>query len=226
MTDEAVTAIGLRLRTPRSAAVAGILFAVLLGTSYVLLRLSTPGRGAAAETWTESKRHTVTLALALVPFAGIAFLWFIGVVRDRLGDLEDRFFASVFFGSGLLFLAMTFAASAIGGAMVATYAAQPTEMINSGLYLFGRDAMFRIANVYAIKMASVFMISLGTIWVRTRTMPRPLVIVTYVTALTLMVSISLSLWVVLVFPIWVLIVSIYILTGNVRRRVPIDLGET
>ena len=224
MTEEAVTAIDLRLRTPRSAAVAGILFAVLLGTSYVLLRLSVPSRGA-AETWSESKRRTVTFALTLVPFAGIAFLWFIGVVRDRLGDLEDRFFASVFFGSGLLFLAMTFAASAIGGAMVATYAAQPAEMINSGLFLFGRDTMFRIANVYAIKMASVFMISLGTIWVRTRTMPRPLVIVTYVTALTLMVSISLSLWVVLVFPTWVLIVSIYILTGNIRRRVPIDLGE-
>ena len=226
MTDEAVTAIGLRLRTPRSAAVAGILFAVLLGTSYVLLRLSVPGRGDAADTWSDSKRRTVTFALSLVPFAGIAFLWFIGVVRDRLGDLEDRFFASVFFGSGLLFLAMTFAASAIGGAMVATYAAQPAEMIDSGLYLFSRDTMFRIANIYAIKMASVFMISLGTIWVRTRTMPRPLVIVTYLTALTLMISISFSLWVVLVFPTWVLIVSIYILTGNVRRRVPIALGES
>jgi hypothetical protein len=43
------------------------------------------------------------LALYLVPFAGIAFLWFIGVLRDRLGELEDRFFATVFFGSGLLY---------------------------------------------------------------------------------------------------------------------------
>ena len=40
----------------------------------------------------------------LIPFAGIAFLWFIGVLRDRLGEQEDRFFATVFFGSGLLFL--------------------------------------------------------------------------------------------------------------------------
>jgi hypothetical protein len=30
-----------------------------------------------------------------VPFAGIAFLWFIGVLRDRLGEFEDRFFATV-----------------------------------------------------------------------------------------------------------------------------------
>jgi hypothetical protein len=67
-------------------------------------------------------------------------------------------------------------------------------------------------------MASVFMISLGTIWVRTRTMPRPLVIVTYLTALVLMVSISFSLWIVLVFPSWVLLVSVYILFGNLRQR--------
>jgi hypothetical protein len=52
-----------------------------------------------------------------VPFAGIAFLWFIGVLRDRLGELEDRFFATVFFGSGLLFLGMLFLACAIVGGL-------------------------------------------------------------------------------------------------------------
>ncbi len=56
------------------------------------------------------------MALNLVPFAGVAFLWFIGVLRDRLGQQEDRFFATVFFGSGLLFLAMLFAAAAVIGA--------------------------------------------------------------------------------------------------------------
>ena len=49
------------------------------------------------------------MGLYLVPFAGIAFLWFIGVVRDRIGEREDKFFATVFFGSGLLFVAMLFA---------------------------------------------------------------------------------------------------------------------
>ena len=37
----------------------------------------------------------------LMPFAGIAFLWFIGVVRDGFGRYEDKFFASVFLGSGI-----------------------------------------------------------------------------------------------------------------------------
>jgi hypothetical protein len=217
MTDVAPPMFNPRLRTPRSAAVAGILFALLLGTSYVLLRLAVPSDPGADEVWLESNRRTVTFALSLVPFAGIAFLWFIGVVRDRMGDLEDRFFATVFLGSGLLFLAMTFAAAAVGGAMIATYSVQPTQMLDSGLYRFSRDAMYRIANVYAIRMASVFMISLGTIWYRTRSMPRPFVVATYLAALVLMISVSFSLWVVLVFPGWVLLVSVYILFGNLRQ---------
>lgn len=206
------------LRTPRSAAVAGIVFAVLLGTSYTLLRLAVPVDSDADPVWIDSRRQSVTFALALVPFAGIAFLWFIAVIRDRLGDIEDRFFATVFFGSGLLFLAMTFVAAAVGGSMIATYSVQPDQMLESGLYRFSRDTMHRVANIYAIRMASVFMLSLGTIWVRTRTMPRALVVVTYAAALVLMVSISYSLWVVLVFPTWVLVVSIYILSGNLRTR--------
>ena len=55
-----------------------------------------------------SRRGLIRLSLNLVPFAGIAFLWFIGVVRESLGDVEDRLFSTVFLGSGLLFLAMLF----------------------------------------------------------------------------------------------------------------------
>ena len=36
-----------------------------------------------------------------MPFAGIASLWFMGVVSDRIGFLEDQFFSTVFFDSGL-----------------------------------------------------------------------------------------------------------------------------
>lgn len=61
-----------------------------------------------------------------MPFAGIAFLWFIGVIRDRLGDHEDRFFASVFLGSGLIFLATVFVAMAIAGALLAGASAGDT----------------------------------------------------------------------------------------------------
>src|SRR5271166_4507128 len=91
-----------RLRTPRAAAIAGVLFSVLLTASFWLLRLSIPADPHETGAWLETSSERVSFALNLLPFAGIAFLWFIGVPRDRLGALEDQFFATVFFGSGLL----------------------------------------------------------------------------------------------------------------------------
>ena len=84
------------LRTPRAAALAGIIFSVLLMATLVLLRLSVPARPEVPGAWlTDSGRRTaVAVALNIVPFAGIAFLWFIGVIRDRIGEREDRFFAT------------------------------------------------------------------------------------------------------------------------------------
>jgi hypothetical protein len=218
MSDHAVSLTNPRLTTPRAAAVAGILFALLLGTALVLIRISIPADPADAGTWLKERASTVILALGLVPFAGIAFLWFIGVVRDHLGELEDRFFSSVFFGSGLLFLGMTFVSAALTGGLLATYAVIPAQMVESGLYTFGRQVVYQIANVYGMRMAGVFMISLGTVWVRTRTMPRWLAFLTYGLALFLLVSLSHNLWVTLIFPGWVLVISIYILAMNLRRQ--------
>ena len=73
-----------------------------------------------------------------MPFAGIALLWFIGVIRDRLGKDEDRFFAIVFLGSGLLFLAMLDASAAVVGGILSVYGTAPSMLIESGIYTFGR----------------------------------------------------------------------------------------
>jgi hypothetical protein len=200
-----------RLATPRAAALAGILFAVLLGVAYILIRVSIPADPADDKDWLAENSGTVALALGIVPFAGLAFLWFMGVVRDRIGASEDRFVATVLLGSGLLFLAMLFVSAAIGAGLLATYSRQPEQMIESGLYSFGRDVMYRVSNTYAIRMAAVFMVSSGTIWVRTRTMPRWLALLTYGAAAVLLFTLGYSLWVSLVFPAWVLVVSLYIL---------------
>jgi hypothetical protein len=210
--------IDRRLTTPRAAAVAGILFGLLLSIAYVLIRVSIPPDPADGGAWLEERASTVALALSLVPIAGIAFLWFIGVIRDRIGSLEDRFFSSVFFGSGLLYLAMTFVSAALAGGLLTSYALIPNQLMDSGLYTFSRAVMWRISNVYAIRMAGVFMISLGTISVRTRIMHRGLAFLTYALALVLLVSIGLSLWVTLIFPAWVLVVSVYILVLNLRHQ--------
>ena len=219
MSDEARPLTDRRLTTPRAAAVAGILFALLLSSAHVLIRISIPADPADGGAWLEERANMVALALSLVPIAGIAFLWFIGVVRDRIGQLEDRFFSTVFFGSGLLYLAMTFVSAALAGGLLTSYTIAPTQLIDSGLYIFSRAVMHRINNVYAIRMAGVFMISLGTIWVRTRTMPRGLAFLTYGLALVLLVSIGYSLWVTLIFPGWVLVISVYILALNLRSEV-------
>lgn len=207
-----------RLRTPRAAAVAGILFALLLGISIVLIRVSIPADPADGGEWLKERANTVALALSLVPLAGIAFLWFIGVVRDRIGQLEDRFFSSVFFGSGLLYLAMMFVSAALAGGLLSAYAIMPTQLLESGLYTFTRSVMWRVTNIYAIRMAGAFMISLGTIGVRTGTMPRWLAFLTYGLASVLLLSIGYNLWVTLIFPAWVLIISIDILVVNLRRK--------
>jgi hypothetical protein len=214
---------GRRLRTPRAAAVAGIMFGLLLGTAYVLLRIAIPA-DLEDTSWLEENSRVVTLALSLVPFAGIAFLWFVGVVRDRLGRLEDQFFSTVFFGSGLLFLAMVFVSAAGAAGLLASFARSPDQVLDSGVYSFGRELIFRVSNVYAIRMAGVFMISLATIGIRTRAMPMWLDIITYLLALVLLFVINFSLWVSLIFPAWVLVVSVYFLVVSLRGKNELDLS--
>jgi hypothetical protein len=206
-----------RLTTPRAAAIAGILFSVLLITSVVIIRLAIPADPRDAGRWLAGDVKPVDLALTLLPFAGIAFLWFMGVVRDRLGEYEDRLFATVFLGSGLLFLAMLFASAAIAGGIVIAYGASPTALIGSEIYTFARAATYVILNTYAIKMAGVFMISTCTLFLRTKVTPRWMALLGYVLALLLLVSISHLSWIFLVFPLWILLISVYILIENYRR---------
>ena len=206
-----------RLTTPRAAALAGIIFALLTWATQLLVRLSIPTDPLDTGPWLASQAGSISLALSLVPFAGIAFLWFIGVVRDHLAELEDRLFATVFLGSGLLYLGMTFISAALAGGLLASYAVEPDVLMGGGTYMFGRMVMYQISNIYGVRMAGVFMMSLGTIWVRTGAMPRWLALVTYALALGLLLTISLSIWVTLIFPTWVFIASLLILIQNYRR---------
>ncbi|MGB7878780.1 MAG: hypothetical protein WBL31_08460 [Ilumatobacteraceae bacterium] len=203
--------VGRRLTTPRAAALAGILFSVLLTVTYVLLRSTVPEDPTDAGEWLSTGSGRVDIALWLVPFAGIAFLWFIGVIRDRLGEHEDQFFSSVLFGSGLLFIAMAFIASALAGALIASYQLDPVATIENGIYTVERETIFRITNVFGVRMAGVFMFSAGTIWLRSGTMPRWMVVITYTVAIVQLFSLGFTLWFTLLFPAWVLIVSVHFL---------------
>lgn len=206
-----------RLTTPRAAAIAGILFGLLFAISLVLLRISIPDRITTDPTWVTSGAAKINLALGLMPFAAIAYLWFIGVVRDKLGEYEDKFFSTVFFGSSLLFLAMVFISTAIAGGILATY---PMINMNTQDYMvifFGRALMRNISNVYALRMAGVTMISLATIWIRTGLMPRWLAVLTYLLALALLVVTNFGLWITLIFPAWVFLISLLILRMRFKQ---------
>lgn len=218
MSDTASHA-GRRLTSPRAAALAGVLFAVLFTTAIVLFRSALPEALTLAPDWLDVDTATrIKVGVGLVPFAGIAFLWFMGVVRDRFREAEDQLFSSVFIGSGLLFLAMLFVSAAIAGGIVATASLISDEQSRSDITTFGRSVMLQVSNVYALRMAGVLLISLATMWLRTRVMPRWLAFVTYAVALVLLVVTTLSLWATLIFPAWVLVVSVLILVQNFWRR--------
>ena len=190
---------------------AGVLFALLFGATLILIRAKMPEGVGDSTQWLNSERGGILIATKLMPFAGITFLWFIGVVRDNLGRYEDRFFASVLLGSGLLFLAMMFVSTAVAAALVATNAGVTDPAAHVEVIAFGKMIVVSAAKTYAIRMAAVFMISLATIWLKTGLMPRWLVAVSYLVALGLLIAGDVSMWLTLAFPVWVLVVSALIL---------------
>jgi len=203
------------LRTSQGAAIAGIVFGVFLITALVLLRLSVPARPEAAGTWlADSRRRTaVAVALNLIPFAGIAFLWFIGVLRARIGEREDRLFATVFLGSGLLFVGMLFVAAAVAGA---TIAAASSAHPGADTLALSRNVTGSLLNVYAMRMAAVFTLTTVTIARHTKIVSRWLTIAGLVSALILLFGSGIVAWAELLFPVWILALSIDILIGRSR----------
>jgi hypothetical protein len=205
--SEKVEMIERDIRTPRAAGVAGIVFGLLLITSEVMIWLYVPSASEAQPGVVARHSRELTVALNLSPFAGIAFLWFIGVVRHRLGNLEDRFFATIFLGSGLLYVAMMFLSRALAHAVVTLLAAGSSTLITSGAYDLARQEVFRISAVYATRMAGMFMMSTSTILIQTRVVPRWVAILGYILALVLLLSVSYTHWLALSFPLWVMLIS-------------------
>ena len=205
------------LKTPRAAAIAGIIFSILLITSLWLLHLSVPSDPMEVGEWLKHSSARVSLALNLVPIAGVAFMWFLGVLRDRLGAMEDKFFATVFLGSGLMFLGMMFVAAASAGGLVRAYSVSPDALSNLSSFAFARAFTYDIMHIYAFKMAAVFMITTSTLAIRTRVTARWIALLGYAAAAFLLIGSNYLDWVLFVFPCWVLLISIYILADRLRR---------
>ncbi|MET7512175.1 hypothetical protein ABZS88_01610 [Streptomyces sp. NPDC005480] len=195
-----------RLATPWAAGVAGVVFAILMAAAMVLMRIALPGgNGGADVTVDAGQRSAVRTALELLPFAGIAFLWFMGAVREHAGEVEDRFVSTVFLGSGLIFVATLFGAAAAAGTVLDESQQHPP---------FGRHFAYALLTTYAMRMAAVFIITTSTIGRRRGALPRLLVALGYLAGLTLLVVGADVPWSELVFPAWALLLSLNILRGR------------
>ncbi|WP_405422704.1 hypothetical protein [Streptomyces erythrochromogenes] len=194
-----------RLKTPRAAGMAGVAFALLLGAAIVLMRISVPAGDAADATIDQDRRWAVQLALQIVPFAGIFFLWFMGALRAHTGEAEDRFIATVFLGSGFVFVATLFAAAAAAGTVL-------NEETPSD---FGRHYAYTLLATYSMRMAAVFVLATSMIGRTLGVFPRPLALLGTLVGLVLIVVGAGVPWSEMLFPAWALVISLHIL--RVRR---------
>jgi hypothetical protein len=216
--NQKTASIHQRVRTPRDAAIAGIIFSLLFTASLLIVWVSIPANPLGPATPVISHLKMLSFSLNLLPFAGIAFLWFMAVVRDRLGEREDHFFATAFFGSGLLFIAMVFNAAAAAGGIIMVLRSGSENLVQSGAYALGRAEIQQTMHIYAMKMAAVFMTTTSTIALQTRVFPHWMAFLGYVLALMLLLSVGTIEWIPLVFPLWVFLISVYILTEKLHGQ--------
>ncbi|WP_338673963.1 hypothetical protein V1460_13475 [Streptomyces sp. SCSIO 30461] len=197
-----------RLRTPRAAGLAGIVFALLLAAAIVLMRTAIPEGAATTGGISPDRKRAVRAALELVPFAGIFFLWFMGALRAQVGEAEDKFVATVFLGSGLVFVATLFGAAAAAGSILADQ--QPSD--------FGRNFAYTLLTTYSMRMAAVFIFTTSHIGHRLGLLPRPYTIIGVVAGLILLFAGPGFPWSELVFPAWAVLISAYLIRLRLGSR--------
>ena len=207
------------IRQPKAAAVAGLVFGLILTTVLLLLQSVAPQTTSELGSWADdqSRRDSVVVALALIPFAGIAFLWFVAVVRSELGRLGDRFFETVFLGSGLLFVAMLFGAAAVLSGLLslvdAGFPVAPTAQAEAW------SVATALLSQFGARMAAVFALTVSTAGRRAWTVPRAVAALGYVCGILLLLTPPVPLWAQFLFPLWVITLSLVVLF---RRPKPVE----
>ena len=218
MAETSLESTLVRIRSPRAAAVAGIVFSILSFTVMIMVQDLLVGSSSAIDKqWFETHAQSVSFPLALVPFIGISLLWFTGVLRDRLDDKEDRFFSTIFFGSGILIVGMLFIWAAAFGAMFQTYTSLEKGAADPAVFVFGHTFLREILGDFILRLMGVYMTTVATIWRHTKVMPRWILVITYVFGIAFIIFAAKVPEARFVFPGWVLVVSVYILVANLRH---------
>jgi len=121
------------------------------------------------------------------------------VIRNHVGLLEDRFFATVFLGSGLLFVAMLCAAGAVSQGLLGTFGTGPQSLGLNETYAAGRRLAYALMNTFGTRLAAVFMCVTSTIGLRTAVLPRWVSFVGFAFGLVLLLVITEFAWIVCCF---------------------------
>jgi hypothetical protein len=202
------------------AALAGLVFGVLYVAGFVALsRIPAPGATAGAlESFYDSdgrRRLIVVVAAYLVPLAGVALLWFTAAVRQRvvaLAGAEDALLSTVQLLSAAVYVAVLFVATAVitapaiavdSGALAATDLAATRPLVITA------DTLLV---VFGVRAAGVFVAAGTTRAWRAGLIPRWFAVVSYVLVLILFLTIARVRVVSLLFPAWVAIMSVVVLT--------------
>jgi hypothetical protein len=201
---------GRQLRAPWAASIAGILFSVMFTAALVLVRSASDQSGQSTA--------IVIGGLYLAPFAGIMFLWFVAVIRDQIGEREDRFFATVFFGSGLLFVALLFTTAAVVSTPTTIVELLGETRLSAEGQAILRGLAYTLLFAMATRAAAIFMIATAVIGMKSGVFPRWFTLVGYLLGLVLLIAVSFLDWVILVLPAWVAVVSLFILRRERTRR--------
>ena len=198
---------------PQSVAISGIIFGMFYLISLILMRLAVPANPADPGDWLTDpvRRGWVRVSLNLIPFVGIAFLWFMAALRNRIGMYEDQVFSTVFLGSGILFVATLFAAVSVSRGVLDTFANEKVRPSEIETYQFSRGLAYVLMNTFGIRMEAVFMFVTSTIGLRTKVLARFISFIGFAAGLVLLLGITDFGWIALVFPLWALMISIYIL---------------
>jgi hypothetical protein len=178
------------MRSIEAAAIAGLLHSVLsLAATGMLLSAPDPADGdQVIADWylNDGNQRTLILAVNLLTISSIMFVWFVAVIRRRVGERENRFFGTVFFGSALLLTGAWLVAMTQAGGLT-------------------------MASIVATRLEAVFMIASTTVGRLSEAFPRWLVLIGYAVGVTLLLMPVPNEALTWVFPIWVAVVSAVLL---------------
>lgn len=203
-----------------AVAVTGILFAVLFVASVSLMRAGLPNidmtrEQIAAQYDDAESRRLVLIGYALAPFAAIMFLWFVGVLRRSLPPTE-QFIATVFTLASAVFVSLFLAAASLVGG--------PFYLQSEGDLLFDPGALmglhataYGLVFVIGVRVQVLIVLTASAAARAYGALPRWLIYAGYAVALIQTLNLALFEPLVLVFPSWVVAVSVALLVRGRQR---------